>query len=77
METKIKNCPFCGAIARVERNGEMYSVVANHNNYCYMYKMPTPKAFVKDAVIRQWNRRTADENYVSGITKKAGRKNPA
>ncbi len=60
--SELKHCPFCGALAAVKKDGEIYTIECRHPTTCYLYlKKNRPKFFIREAAIKQWNRRADDD----------------
>ena len=59
---ELKPCPFCGGAADIEKRGEKYVVKCFHKDNCYLVGRALQKYNVKEAVIRKWNRRVANDD---------------
>jgi len=55
-------CPFCGKEAFVEKRRDQYVVMCFHRQNCYLIEARGPKYNVREALVKQWNRRKEKEN---------------
>lgn len=59
--SELKDCPFCGAPAKLERRGGLWSVKVHHTNDCVMRPFEVIPTFGKEAIIRKWNTRKVEK----------------
>lgn len=58
MTDKLKPCPFCGKVPRLEQYGDFWQIECR-NDECWM--KPRTSLDGKDVVIRGWERRNGDD----------------
>lgn len=56
----LKECPFCGAPAELEKKGDLFSVKIRHGNDCLLYPIKIPPTFGREAITRKWNTRAGE-----------------
>ena len=54
---RLKNCPFCGSIARLTYNLEEAFFVECINRECFLFFGPKGEYVKKEYAIEGWNRR--------------------
>lgn len=59
-------CPFCGKEAYVEKVRDQYIVMCFHRDNCYLRVSARPKYNIREALVKQWNRRKENENAGDG-----------
>lgn len=59
--SELKDCPFCGAPAQLDRQGDLWSVKIRHVNDCPLHPIRIPPTFGKEAIMRKWNMRRVEK----------------
>ena len=57
----LKDCPFCGAIAKLESKQDRFFVIVRHAQDCPLRYVQIPPTFGKEAIIRKWNMRKIEK----------------
>ena len=59
---ELKNCPYCGNPAHIEKTQDFFTVECKHSPYCYLANGRKPKFYVRTAAVSIWNTRGGERH---------------